>query len=160
MVFSPDLGPPTLPHHIAFLAASNFFTKHDRLPGSSTDFSHLVQSLASKSVSTATTTTSDVSEEDISDEQYATDVAELTIETRQVATRFQADLDDETTLTLLDQAATEMVRAGMSSVPSTSALMGGVVAQEAIKYITRQYIPEKNTVVYSGVEQTVGVFDL
>lgn len=155
MVFSPDLGPPTLPHHIAFLAASNYSTKHGRLPGSSTDFSHLVQSIASAPASTNIDAV-----EDISDEQYATDVAELAAEARQIATRFQADLDDETTMELLDGAATEIVRAGMSSIPSTSALMGGVVAQEVIKYITHQYVPEKNTVVYSGVEQTVGVFDL
>jgi amyloid beta precursor protein binding protein 1 len=35
-----------------------------------------------------------------------------------------------------------------------------VVAQEAIKLITKQYIPADNTVVYDGIQQAIGVFKL
>jgi amyloid beta precursor protein binding protein 1 len=45
-------------------------------------------------------------------------------------------------------------------VPSTAALLGGVAAQEAIKLITRQYIPLDNTAVYDGIQQAIGVFRL
>lgn len=164
MVFSPEISPPTLRHHIAFLAASNFATKHGRVPGASPAFSELVQSIApdhtQSSPAPAVGLSDGLATDDITDEQFEADKAEVVRETRALAARFQADLDDTQGVQLLDQAATEMVRAGLCSLPSTSALMGGVVAQEAIKYITHQYVPEKNTVVYSGMEQTVGVFDL
>lgn len=52
------------------------------------------------------------------------------------------------------------VRSGHADVPSTAALLGGVAAQEAIKLITRQYIPLDNTAVYDGVQQAVGTFCL
>lgn len=152
MAFSPDLGPVTLTHHIAFLAASAFATKHGRLPGASLEFTQLVQSLPSASPSPEPKQGEDVSEED-----FEADAAELCVLARTEAAKFDADDD---ALQLVEQAATEMARAGMSSIPSTAALMGGVAAQEAIKYITHQYTPEMNTVVYSGMEQSVGVFSL
>ncbi len=33
----------------------------------------------------------------------------------------------------------------------TGAIIGGIVAQEVIKYITKQYNPIKKTVVYDGL---------
>lgn len=39
------------------------------------------------------------------------------------------------------------VRAGASDLPTTAAYLGGVVAQEAIKLLTEQYIPLNNTAV-------------
>lgn len=41
-----------------------------------------------------------------------------------------------------------------------AALMGGLVAQEAIKLITRQYIPINNTCVFNGIASTSSVFEL
>lgn len=41
-----------------------------------------------------------------------------------------------------------------------SSLTGGMVAQEAIKLITRQYVPVDNVVVYDGVAGRVGVMKL
>jgi amyloid beta precursor protein binding protein 1 len=38
--------------------------------------------------------------------------------------------------------------------------LGGIGAQEAIKVVTKQYIPINNTVVYDGIKQAVGVFQL
>ena len=51
-------------------------------------------------------------------------------------------------------------RGGHSSLPSTAALTGGIAAQEIVKLLTRQYIPADNTIVYNGIQQSVGVFRL
>ena len=55
---------------------------------------------------------------------------------------------------------TNRTRSGHADLPSTAALLGGVAAQEAIKIVTRQYIPIDNTVVYDGIKQAMGVFQL
>ena len=41
-----------------------------------------------------------------------------------------------------------------------SSLTGGMVAQEAIKLLTKQYVPVNNVVVYDGVGARMGVFTL
>ena len=41
-----------------------------------------------------------------------------------------------------------------------SSLTGGMVAQEAIKLLTRQYVPVNNVVVYDGVRARIGVLTL
>ena len=61
-------------------------------------------------------------------------------------------------ITSIDQYS--RARGAQSSLPSTSALVGGIVAQEVIKLVTRQYIPADNTIVYNGIQQAVGVFKL
>ena len=53
----------------------------------------------------------------------------------------------------------EMARAGGAELHNISALMGGMVAQEAIKVVTRQYVPVKGVCVFDGVVSRVGVFD-
>ena len=42
----------------------------------------------------------------------------------------------------------------------TSALIGGIVAQEAIKLLTHQYIPIDNTLVYDGLKNTMKTFEI
>jgi hypothetical protein len=51
-------------------------------------------------------------------------------------------------------------RSGHADLPSTAALLGGIAAQEAIKIVTRQYIPIDNTAVYDGIKQAMAVFRL
>ena len=43
---------------------------------------------------------------------------------------------------------------------SVASFMGGVVAQEVIKLITRQYVPICHTFVYNGITSTTTSFDL
>lgn len=38
--------------------------------------------------------------------------------------------------------------------------MGGILAQESIKLVTRQYVPVDNTCVYDGIKAAVGAFRL
>lgn len=47
------------------------------------------------------------------------------------------------------------VRAGFAVLPTTAAFVGGIVAQEAIKLVTNQYIPLDNTVVIDLVKSTL-----
>lgn len=48
-------------------------------------------------------------------------------------------------------AAEEVAHAGGGELHNTSALIGGMVAQEMIKIITKQYIPVDNTCIFDGV---------
>jgi hypothetical protein len=45
-------------------------------------------------------------------------------------------------------------RAPTAELPTTAALMGGLVAQEAIKVITRQYVPVDGTCVVDLIAST------
>jgi amyloid beta precursor protein binding protein 1 len=49
------------------------------------------------------------------------------------------------------QAAGEVARAAGGELHNVSALTGGMVAQEMIKIVTKQYIPVDNTCVYDGI---------
>jgi amyloid beta precursor protein binding protein 1 len=49
------------------------------------------------------------------------------------------------------QAAREVARAGGGELHNVAALTGGMVAQELIKIVTKQYIPIDNTCVYDGI---------
>lgn len=49
------------------------------------------------------------------------------------------------------QAAREVARAGGGELHNVSALTGGMVAQEMIKIITKQYIPIENTCIFDGI---------
>jgi amyloid beta precursor protein binding protein 1 len=50
------------------------------------------------------------------------------------------------------QAAQEVARAAGGELHNVAALTGGMVAQELIKIVTKQYIPIDNTCVYDGIE--------
>ncbi|KAH8839270.1 hypothetical protein MCOR27_005020 [Pyricularia oryzae] len=49
------------------------------------------------------------------------------------------------------EASEEVARAGGAELHNISALTGGMVAQEMIKIITKQYIPVDNTCVFDGI---------
>ena len=57
-------------------------------------------------------------------------------------------------------AAEELKRAGGGELHNVSSLTGGMVAQEAIKIITRQYVPVDNTCVFDGITSKTEVFKL
>jgi amyloid beta precursor protein binding protein 1 len=58
------------------------------------------------------------------------------------------------------EAAQEVARAGGGELHNVSALTGGMVAQEVIKIITKQYIPVDNTCVFDGIESRCQVLRL
>ncbi|KAK7723066.1 hypothetical protein SLS57_004623 [Botryosphaeria dothidea] len=51
----------------------------------------------------------------------------------------------------------ELTRAGGAELHNIAALTGGIVSQEVIKAITKQYIPVDNTCVFDGVRSKTGV---
>ncbi len=157
------MQPATLPLHIAYLASDEFYKTHQRLPGSSAAFSRLLTSSpeVDGDADKLDDETGADDEEDERLQQLESDQAEVRVLAKKIAKNFgSADLEDEDVVELIEQAADEVVRGAHASLPSTSALVGGLVAQEAIKLVTRQYIPADNTVVYNGIQQAVGVFKL
>lgn len=56
--------------------------------------------------------------------------------------------------------AKELVRAGGSELHNIASLTGGMVAQEVIKVITKQYVPVDNTCVFDGVLSKAAVLRL
>ena len=57
-------------------------------------------------------------------------------------------------------AAQEVFRAGGGELHNTSAATGGMVAQEIIKIVTKQYVPVDNTCVYDAIGSRCQVFRL
>lgn len=55
------------------------------------------------------------------------------------------------------QAAEEVARANGGELHNISALTGGMVSQEVIKIITKQYIPIDNTCIFDGITSTTQV---
>lgn len=58
------------------------------------------------------------------------------------------------------QAAQEVARAAGAELHNVSAAMGGMVAQEMIKIVTKQYIPIDNTCIFDGIESRCQVLRL
>lgn len=60
-----------------------------------------------------------------------------------------------------DELAHEICRYGGAEIHSVSAFMGGCVAHEAIKLITKQYKPMNNTFIYDAVKaQQTATFEM
>jgi amyloid beta precursor protein binding protein 1 len=60
----------------------------------------------------------------------------------------------------VQKVVAELARAGPAELHNISALTGGMVAQEAIKVITKQYVPVDNTCVFNGITSKTAVFRL
>ncbi|GLB17146.1 hypothetical protein AtubIFM61612_007008 [Aspergillus tubingensis] len=60
----------------------------------------------------------------------------------------------------ISQAAQELRRTQGSELHNISSLTGGLVAQEALKVITRQYVPLDNTCIFDGVRSRSEMYKL
>lgn len=60
----------------------------------------------------------------------------------------------------VENVAKEVARAAGGEMHNTSAVIGGMVAQEMIKIITNQYIPVDNTCIFDGIESRCQVLRL
>ena len=69
-------------------------------------------------------------------------------------------LDGDDGVRITDAHVAEMVRFGGAELHNVAALLGGMVSQEAIKLITRQYIPLNNTYVFNGIAGCGAVYEL
>jgi NEDD8-activating enzyme E1 regulatory subunit len=68
--------------------------------------------------------------------------------------------NDKIDLEAVNNAFAEVDRVGRRELHNISSLTGGVVAQEAIKIITRQYVPVDNTCIFDGIKGTTLVLML
>ena len=60
----------------------------------------------------------------------------------------------------LEKIITDLVSAKGGELHNISAIVGGIVAQEAIKVITKQYVPVDNTCLYDGVKSRTSALRL
>ena len=65
---------------------------------------------------------------------------------------------DEETQETLQKCTEEVKRANGGELHNISSVTGGMVAQEAIKLLTKQYVPVDGVCVFDGVRSKVGVF--
>ena len=71
-----------------------------------------------------------------------------------------ADIDQSELEKKIDDVLLEFQRADGAELHNISALTGGVVAQEVIKVVTKQYVPVDNTWVFDGVASKSAVFNM
>lgn len=57
-----------------------------------------------------------------------------------------------------DDLVGEVCRFGAGELHCIAAVMGGMASQEAIKLITRQFVPISGTVIYNAMNSTTSVF--
>ena len=69
-----------------------------------------------------------------------------------------ATLDTEAVMERVEKVIEELARGKEGELHNISALTGGMIAQEVIKAITKQYIPFDNTCVFDGIVSKAGVF--
>ena len=55
--------------------------------------------------------------------------------------------------------AGEMCRFGAGELHCVAAVMGGLASQEAIKLITRQFVPVAGTLIYNAMASTTSLFE-
>ncbi|ODM20199.1 hypothetical protein SI65_05187 [Aspergillus cristatus] len=70
-----------------------------------------------------------------------------------------AAVDEDTQQRIVD-ATKELRRTEGGELHNVSALAGGLVAQEALKVITRQYVPLDNTCIFDGVRSRTEMYKL
>ncbi|CAL8467774.1 g7312 [Coccomyxa elongata] len=61
------------------------------------------------------------------------------------------------TAAVSDDLIEEIVRFGASELHVVAAIMGGIAAQETIKFITRQFVPVGGTLIYNAMASTTSV---
>jgi len=52
----------------------------------------------------------------------------------------------------------ELTRYGNAEIHTIASVVGGVASQEAVKIITKQYVPLNNTFIYNGIVSVGGVY--
>ncbi|CDZ96241.1 NEDD8-activating complex, APP-BP1/UBA5 component [Phaffia rhodozyma] len=138
--FSPDptwqipYVPPPIVQYIAFRCADVFHQTHGRYPGTPMDADYQADTIVLERIAAKFLGERGWKEEEEASEKEEEDGM------GQVETREKGGLPKS-----VKDALGEMARSGQSDIPTTAAFVGGVVAQEAIKLMTSQYIPLNNT---------------
>jgi len=83
---------------------------------------------------------------DDDEESLAAALAALTAAANKIVATYEAE-DFSADSKMLQ----ELVRYGGSELHVTSSVLGGIAAQEAVKLLTKQYVPLNNTLLYDGL---------
>lgn len=59
-----------------------------------------------------------------------------------------------------DDCLAEMCRFGAGELHCVAAIIAGMAAQEAIKLLTKQFVPQSGTLIYNAMGSTTSVFCL
>jgi len=78
----------------------------------------------------------------------------------EILATIESDLPGTSTNLSVIAASEEVARAKGGELHNISALTGGMIAQEVIKIITKQYIPIDNTCVFDGIASRAQIFRL
>ncbi|KAF2459055.1 hypothetical protein BDY21DRAFT_318231 [Lineolata rhizophorae] len=138
---SPSLSEGLLGLYIAFLAWDAFEAAQGRPPGAPSNLADNVEFATE------------------ADEAIAVSHAKQIVDDLLTEADYPMDEDERTKVdTKVAQYVGELVRAGGGELHNVAALTGGLIAQEVIKVITKQYIPVDNTCVFDGVTSRSEVF--
>ena len=69
------------------------------------------------------------------------------------------DFNAVSAATRVKSAVKELLRAGNGELHNISALTGGMVAQEVIKVVTKQYVPVETACVFDGIQSKSQIFE-
>ena len=78
----------------------------------------------------------------------------------EILATIESDLPGTSTNLSVIATSEEVARAKGGELHNISALTGGMIAQEVIKIITKQYIPIDNTCVFDGIASRAQIFRL
>ena len=93
-------------------------------------------------------------------EQYGVDPTLIEGNTTEGEDKMKTD-DGGDVIALVTRAhAAEITRYGGCELQNTSALVGGIAAQEAVKIITHQYVPLNNTYIFNGIASCGATYEL
>ncbi|KAL8644300.1 MAG: hypothetical protein Q9210_007323 [Variospora velana] len=130
-----------LPIYIAFLAHDAMLQDDNQIPPAEHNDETTLKSLQQHTQTI------------ISNFAAAAAAATINKDTDTDAPQVQADMASR-----LKPVLEELVRAGGAELHNISALTGGMVAQEVIKVVTKQYVPVDNTCVFDGIASKSAVF--
>lgn len=89
---------------------------------------------------------------DTDEAALATDLSALTQAANKVLETYKAAGEDVLEgVSVEKDVLEEVVRCGGAELHTTSSVLGGIAAQEAVKLLTKQYAPLNNTLIYNGL---------
>jgi amyloid beta precursor protein binding protein 1 len=93
---------------------------------------------------------------DIRSSEWELDIATL----QSLATSIWQDLGLQGKCLATQEILTEMCRCAGASMHCVASVLGGIVAQEAIKVLLRQFVPVRGVLVYDGICASTNVLDV
>ncbi|KAI1002868.1 hypothetical protein K3495_g5335 [Podosphaera aphanis] len=85
---------------------------------------------------------------------------ESKVNCNEILTKIEKNIPGASSNNRIQQISQEVARAKGAELHNTSALAGGIVAQEVIKIITEQYVPVDNLCIFDGISSRVQVLKI